>query len=108
MPLYEYICNLCRRPFTVLVGVTAASDNSACPHCGSLRATRRITRFARIRSEDHIIDGWVSSGKQLEGDDAYGMRKWAGDLGNAVGEDLGEDFEEYLDAADAPDEDEKP
>jgi len=96
MPLYEYICNLCRKPFTVLVGVTAASDNSACPHCGSLHATRRITRFARIRSEDHAIDSLMSGDKD---DEAGSMRKWAGDLSEAAGGDLGDEFDDYLDAA---------
>jgi len=97
MPLYEYICNLCRKPFTVLVGVTAASDNSACPHCGSMHATRRITRFAQIKSEDHIIDSLMSPEDKVDG--AGSMRKWAGDLSEAAGGDLGEEFEDYLDAA---------
>jgi putative FmdB family regulatory protein len=61
MPLYEFICSLCRRPFTVLVGVASPPDNSACPHCGSLRAERRVSRFARSTPEDAFLGDLTGS-----------------------------------------------
>jgi len=99
MPLYEYICSLCRRPFTVLIGVTTVSDNSTCPHCGSMHATRRVTRFVSRRSEDHALDALLGSNPQENGDDASAMREWSTELGKAAGQDLGSDFEEYIDSA---------
>ena len=85
MPLFEYTCDHCRKRFTVLVGMTAGGDSNVCPHCGHDQATKRVTRFARGRSDDDLMDDLADPDK--------------------MGEDLGDDFDEYLDAAESGEED---
>jgi putative FmdB family regulatory protein len=105
MPLYEYTCSRCGKRFTVLVGMTATPDSGDCPHCGNGSATRRVTRFARGRTDDEIASGLVDPPGGDPGDDPRSMREWAGHLERELGEDLGDDFDDYLDAAEAGDDD---
>lgn len=103
MPLYEYTCNQCRKRFSVLVGMTAQQDTNTCPHCGCEQATKRITRFAKGRTEDALLDDLSSPDQYGDTDDPKAMRRWAKEMGKEMGEDLGDDFDEYLDASeDAP------
>ncbi len=99
MPLFEYVCDQCGRRYSVLVGMTAQSDVQVCPHCGYDKATKRITRFARGRSDDALMDDLADPDKMGDLDDPKAMRRWAKEMGREMGEDLGDDFDEYLDAA---------
>ncbi len=56
MPLYEYRCEKCRRRFSMLVGVTAEKAPLRCPRCGSRRATKLISRIARVVREEDFGD----------------------------------------------------
>ena len=69
MPLFEYVCDNCKKRYTVLVGMTAAQDTQNCPHCGFERGTKRVTRFARGRSEDAQMDDLADPGKIGDMDD---------------------------------------
>ena len=106
MPLYEYTCNACHKRYTVLVGMTAGGDADICPHCGSDQATKRVTRFARGRSDDDLMDDIADPDKIGDMDDPKAMRRWAKEMGKEMGEDLGDDFDEYLDAAESGEMDE--
>jgi putative FmdB family regulatory protein len=101
MPLFEYTCNNCRKRFSVLVGMTAQADTNVCPHCGGEQATKRVTRFARGRSEDDLLDDMADMDKIGDMDDPKAMRRWAKEMGKEMGEDLGDDFDEYMDAAES-------
>ena len=97
MPLYEYACAQCNQKFSVLVGMTAASDSALCPHCGASEATRRVSRFARVRSEDEHLERLSAQG--VDDSDPRAMQRWAKEVGSTMGEDLGDDFNEYIEAA---------
>lgn len=57
MPLFEYRCQNCGKRFTLLVGVTAEKSPLRCPRCGGTRATKLISRIARVgRGEDDDFD----------------------------------------------------
>ena len=101
MPLFEYTCNRCQKRFSVLVGMTAAADTDMCPHCGGEQATKRVTRFARGRNEDDLMSELSDPDRMGDADDPQAMRRWAKDMGSELGEDLGDDFEEYMDAAES-------
>ena len=98
MPLYEYRCDGCGRAYCVLVGMTAGVDASACPQCGCERATRRITRFAARLGSSSSVD---IQGPEAFGDpeDASTLRRWTSAAEHRLGEGLGEDFDEYIEAA---------
>ncbi len=105
MPLYEYTCNHCHTRFSVLVGMTASADTDVCPHCGSEQATKRVTRFARLRSDDELSDALADPSQLGDMDDPKAMRRWAKEMGKEMGEDLGDDFDEYMDAAESGEDD---
>ncbi|MCS7282613.1 MAG: zinc ribbon domain-containing protein [Anaerolineae bacterium] len=60
MPLYEYICQECGHRFDALRPMSKADAPIACPHCGSMQTSRKISLFAAIGSEG-IIAGSGSS-----------------------------------------------
>ncbi|MDR3706877.1 MAG: zinc ribbon domain-containing protein [Capsulimonadaceae bacterium] len=105
MPLYEYTCKRCGRRFTWLVGVVASSEPPTCDRCGGQNAERRTaSRFARVRSEADAIDALADTDLSGDPDDPATMRKWMREMGGAAGESLGDDFDEYVDSAEAGEE----
>lgn len=96
MPIYEYRCNACRRRFNVLVGVIAQDDPLQCPHCGSIDVTRLISRFARLRNEDDIMDDMLDPDKIGDPEDPKTMRRWVKEMGKDLGEDFADEFDELL------------
>ena len=46
MPLYEYKCADCERPFELLVASPALADAVVCRYCGSDSVRRLISTFA--------------------------------------------------------------
>lgn len=83
----------------MLVGMTAQADSNVCPHCGSDQSTKRVTRFTALRGEEGLLDDLPDRSKLGDMDDPQAMRRWAREVGKEMGEDLGGEFEEYLDAA---------
>lgn len=98
MPIYEYRCNACRRRFSALVGVVAASGPITCRRCGAADVTRLISRFARLRSEDDVLDSLADSAdlSDVDENDPASVSRWMKRMGSALGEDLGDDFEAAL------------
>jgi putative FmdB family regulatory protein len=79
MPLFEYRCDKCGKRFTFLVGVTAEKAKLRCPKCGGTKATKLISRIARVsRGKDDDFDDDFGAGDE-ELDDA-GEDEDLGDL----------------------------
>ena len=57
MPIYEYACNDCGRTFAFLYGVSRDSRDPACPTCQGRHLSRLISRVARVRSEEAMLEG---------------------------------------------------
>jgi putative FmdB family regulatory protein len=49
MPIYEYQCNDCDRPFETLVR-RGHDDDAQCPSCNGVRISRRMSVFASARA----------------------------------------------------------
>ncbi len=45
MPLYEYLCQACKQPFTLLRKTGEKDEAASCPACGADKAKRQITEF---------------------------------------------------------------
>lgn len=99
MPLFDYRCNHCRKKFSLLVGVTADSPEPACPRCGSRDATKLISRFSRIRSEDEALDSLEESALGADMDDPRSMSRWMREMSKEMGEDVGDELDEYMEDA---------
>jgi putative FmdB family regulatory protein len=52
MPLYEYKCADCERPFELLVSSPALADSVVCRYCGSDSVRRLVSAFASRSSGD--------------------------------------------------------
>jgi putative FmdB family regulatory protein len=46
MPFYEYLCKKCGKQFETLRSMQERDEPAACPHCGSVRAERKLSAFA--------------------------------------------------------------
>ncbi len=55
MPLYEYKCTDCGRPFELLVGSPSLADSVVCRHCGSGSVRRLVSTFAARSGSDSSI-----------------------------------------------------
>ena len=46
MPLFEFVCADCKRPFEELVRSASAVNDVTCPKCGSTQVNKKISTFA--------------------------------------------------------------
>jgi len=97
MPIYEYRCNACGRTFSFLFGVSRDSRDPACPGCQGKNLSRLISRVARVRSEDAMLEDLADPTKIGDFDDPRHLAKWAKNMGSALGEEAGEDFGAVVD-----------
>jgi putative FmdB family regulatory protein len=97
MPIYEFVCAQCKRRIRKLVGVVAQPSPLQCPHCQSTDLNRRLSRFARVRSEDDTLDA-LADDLEAAGDteDPKVMRRLMREIGKEMGEDLDDEFEQMM------------
>lgn len=98
MPIYEYRCSSCTRKFSALIGVVADEKPVTCPRCGAVDATRVMSRFSRVRSEDEMLDSLAESADLggVDENDPASVARFMKQMGDEMGEDFGEDFEEAM------------
>jgi putative FmdB family regulatory protein len=97
MPIYEYRCNACRRTFAFLYGVSRDSRDPACPACRGKDLARLISRVARVRSEEAMLEDLADPTKIGDVEDPRSLAKWAKQMGSALGDEGGEDFGAVVD-----------
>ena len=98
MPIYEFVCAQCRRKFRKLVGVVAQSSPLQCPKCQSTELNRQISRFARVRNEDEALDSLAEEMESIgDTEDPKTLRRMIKEVSGAMGEDLGDEFEQMMD-----------
>jgi len=111
MPIYEYLCLDCKKPFSFLVGMVADSGEPACVRCGGKKLRKLISRVARVKSKEASLESLADPSKLGDMDDPKAMARWAKEMGKTMGEETGEDFGDDLDEMmenppeDNPDED---
>lgn len=101
MPIYEYLCQDCRRRVSILVRSIRNPGRPACPRCGGQHLERLMSRFARVRSEEDRLDSLADPRAlgDVDENDPQSVARWAKKMGKELGEDLGEDFDEMMDDA---------
>jgi len=60
MPIYEYVCDDCNKPFEKLV--MKSSEKITCPKCGSRHHTLQFSIVASPVKSGTMSDGSASSG----------------------------------------------
>jgi len=100
MPFYEYRCADCKRRSSILFRSFSDVSEPACPHCGSTRMSKLVSRVATIRSEEDRLESLAdpSSLSGIDEDDPKSVATWARKMGSELGEDLGDEFDEMVDA----------
>ncbi len=46
MPIYEYICDTCKKSFSLLQKVGATEKDTTCPKCGSQSVKKKLSLFS--------------------------------------------------------------
>ncbi|MBI2089520.1 MAG: zinc ribbon domain-containing protein [Deltaproteobacteria bacterium] len=98
MPIYEYRCLGCKKVFSFLVGVVADSGEPVCPKCGGKELQKLISRVARIRSQEAVLEDLADPDHIADLEDPRAMARWAKKMGKTLGDEAGEDFGAELDA----------
>jgi putative FmdB family regulatory protein len=97
MPIYEYRCEACGRIFSFLYGVARDSRDPACPVCQGKALSRLISRVARVRSEEAMLEDLADPTRIGDVEDPRSIARWAKKMGSALGDEAGEDFGDVVD-----------
>ena len=111
MPIHDYRCARCGRRFQKLFRSFSEVRDPACPACGASDVTKLPPRVRLLRSEESRLEDLAdpSSFGDLDENDPRSVARWAKRMGEASGEDLGDDFDETIErmgAGDLPADDE--
>jgi putative FmdB family regulatory protein len=103
VPIFEFRCLDCGKKFSDLVGMTSDSLSpgpaSPCPHCGSQRTSKLVSRFQRYRNEDDRVDAMADRLELMgEPDSPTAMRDMVREMGKAMDEDMSDEMEEMYEA----------
>ncbi|MFQ5743478.1 MAG: zinc ribbon domain-containing protein [Acidobacteriota bacterium] len=105
MPIYEYWCPECSRKVSIFwPTIASASDRRPeCPECGGGNLTKLVSRVALVRSEDARLESLAdpTSLAGIDEDNPREMARWMRKMGDAMGEDLGDEFSEMVDRIEA-------
>jgi putative FmdB family regulatory protein len=97
MPIYEYLCLNCKKPFSCLVGVVADSEAPRCTRCGGKKLRKLISRVARVRSKESALEGLADPSKLGDMGDPRAMARWAKEMGKGMADETGEELPENFD-----------
>ena len=105
MPIYTFNCSDCDRKVDVLVRSRSRIGEAKCPACNGSNLHQIIARVARVRSAGERLDNIDVDAElgQLEGKDPAAFSRGARKMGTQFDSELGSDFQELADRADAGD-----
>lgn len=103
MPIYQYDCAACDQRVDLFFRSANSASDPVCPQCGGSELTRAVSQFVRARTSAQRVDsidfdremGRLGSGD--EGD----FGRWARRMGREYDGELGSNFSELADKADA-------
>ena len=78
MPIYEYVCESCRKRFDILTLRVSEKPKIECTHCGGKKARRLMSKFAMVRSEESRMESMAdpSNFSGLDENDPKSMARW--------------------------------
>ncbi|MBM4330398.1 MAG: zinc ribbon domain-containing protein [Deltaproteobacteria bacterium] len=101
MPIYEYLCQDCRRVSSFIVLNIKTPFHPECKKCHGNKMTKLISRVARVRSEESRLESLADPSKLggLDENDPASMARFMKRMGKELGEDMGEDFDSMIEEA---------
>ncbi|MBI4539301.1 MAG: zinc ribbon domain-containing protein [Gemmatimonadetes bacterium] len=105
MPIYEYRCLDCRRVQSFLTLRIGAELSPECRFCGSRSLARLMSRVAVVESEASRLERMADPSRwgDLDEDDPRSVARFAKMMGEATGEDVGEEIDQILEQAESED-----
>jgi putative FmdB family regulatory protein len=103
MPIYDYICLDCNKRFDIFLTYAEYGTRPvACPHCGSSRVRRRLSRVRVAKSDESRAESFAgdfSDPSALEGleKDPQAMGRMMRKMGSELGEEMPPEFSEVVD-----------
>lgn len=97
MPLYDFRCHDCGHLARLQFSYSEYGKvQPICPHCGSRHMKRRMSRVALGKSEDARLETMMAGDDLADFDenDPRSLGKFMRKLGQEMGEDLGDEFNE--------------
>jgi putative FmdB family regulatory protein len=93
MPIYEYICQDCRRRSSFLVRTAGDSAQLVCSHCQSDKLQRIMSRFSSVRSEESRLENLADPNRWsgLDENDPSSVAKFVKRMGSEMGEEMSRD-----------------
>ena len=97
MPIYEYLCERCKKTSSFLLLRATEENEPRCKYCGSADLTRLISRVAVLRSEEKRMESLMDPATlgSLDENDPRSMER----LMKRMGSELGEGFESEMEEA---------
>ena len=98
MPIYEYECLTCRRPFQFLIMKKDEEGELSCPTCGGVNVKRLISRVHHHASEQDRLASFDPKAAKEDTffKDSRNIGLAAKKRAQQMGVDLGQGFEEKL------------
>lgn len=97
MPIYEYRCDDCDRETSVFLRSVRSASNPSCEHCGSAALTRLISRVARLRTDQDVLDQYSRPEDGYR--DPRQIGRWVEDRFQEYGMELPSETRDMIDAA---------
>lgn len=99
MPLYEFRCRQCGKVLTFLVGVTVHAPALRCTRCGGEELERLMSRVRHLLGEEDRMERMLdpSSLSGVDENDPKSIARWARKMGQSLGDEAGEDFDDLVD-----------
>ncbi|MBI2939939.1 MAG: zinc ribbon domain-containing protein [Chloroflexi bacterium] len=103
MPIYEYRCLDCGRLTSLLVRGFHETPKLSCQRCGGANLRKLVSRVVTLKSEERRLEDLAdpSALGGVDENDPKSVARWARKLGDSMGEDLGDDFDEMVDRIEA-------
>ncbi len=100
MPIYEYLCQECRKRSSLLVLNVRQAAAAACRHCGSAKLDRLLSRFAAPKSEEARLEALADPSRlgDIDEQDPHSVARFMKKMGEEMGEDVG-DVDELMESA---------
>jgi putative FmdB family regulatory protein len=96
MPIYEYRCAACGRRSSVFVRSVTSPAKPKCEHCGSSKMSRLMSKFAVHRGGGSFNPDDPSSMPDIDESDPKAVARWARQMKDQMGEDLGPEFDDMV------------
>lgn len=105
MPIYQYDCGGCDRRVEIFFRSVKSAAEPHCPDCGDVNLRRMVSRVTHVRSSAERV-GRIDLDQELgrlSGGDQGDFARWARRMGDEFDDELGSDFSNLADRADAGD-----